>query len=338
MVMNNKDLTILNLNTACSCACKYCFFRSCKKANGIDYEYGKKIAHAFNKWRKEKSLNDFSLSYTIGYCSDYKQLKDNIELNKSFNFIGAPYLQINGIGLKTDEELTKYFKEIKDAGIKHIDTTFFGLPNFHNSFVSRENDFSHLINILEASNHFDINIQLTMAIFETNKDQIDELFFLLDKYVHSGNKASIFIQDYRGNGENLERIRLTKESYLALSERIKQSINISRYKTESEWLQLNEWSIYTNRDFRLSLTPKVIKTIDGKSCDEILDYLIELDEKYYSLFPTIQELGEQYGNFSNDKLYRERDLRWKWQKQFIKEHNIIVHDVTDERLCGSLRY
>jgi MoaA/NifB/PqqE/SkfB family radical SAM enzyme len=335
--MENRGLTILNLNVPCSCACKYCLLRSCKTANGVDYEYGKDIAIAFDNWRKKRALNDFTLSYTIGHCADYDQLSDNISLNKRFDFPGWSFMQINGIGIKNDNKLDEYFTVIKEAGIEFIDTTFFGLSEFHDNFASRKGDFTYLLKIIEYANKYYIKVQPTMPIFENNKEQIGEVINLLNKYI-SNLKLSIFPHDYWGNGEILEENRLTKSSYEKLPDKIKRSINISRYKTEKEWLENNEWTIYNKRNFTLSLNQDIIKTIEGMTCDKIMKYLIEIDENYYSVVPDIYELSKLCGDHSNEKLYRERDLRWKWQKQYIKEHKIEIQDITDERFCGSLRY
>jgi hypothetical protein len=336
--MNNKGLSIFNNYVPCSCACKYCFFCSRKTADGVDYEHGKQIALAFDKWRKNKSLNDFYLCYTIGHCADYNQLGENIKLNRSFNFIGASFLQINGIGLKTNEELNEYFKKIKEAGIKNIDTTFYGLPDFHDNFCSRKGDFYYLLDVIKMANYFKIDVQLTAPIFETNRNQMDKMFAIIDKYIINNNKPVIFLQDYRGNGENLEETRLTRESFSGLPEKIKRAINISRYKTEAEWIKTNEWTAQKNRTFVLALKQDTLRYIDGKSCDEIMDYLIDLDEKYYAALPGINDLSKIYGDVSNNRLYRERDLRWKWGKKYIRDNRIIIHDVTDERSCGSLRF
>lgn len=49
-VGNNKDtvsIGIQNLCAPCGCACKYCLLQSCKKAEGIDYFRGKKVAERF---------------------------------------------------------------------------------------------------------------------------------------------------------------------------------------------------------------------------------------------------------------------------------------------------
>ncbi len=337
--MVNKGLMIINHNVPCSCACRYCFFRSCKKANdGIPYFRGKNMALRFNEWRKEKRMNDFWLCYAISHCADYPELIDNIELNKSFGFIGARYLQINGIGLKNESELTEYLSNVKNAGVTNIDTTFFGLEEYHDKFAGRQGDFKYLINILNIALKIGIVPQITFVILEDNKDQIEDLVSLLQKYVGVNGAIYGFLHDYRGNGENLENVRLTLQSYKALSDKAKRYINISRYKTEEEWLKSNGFSQYTSRNLVLALRPDNIDMLERMTCDEIIEYLVDLDESYYNAIPDIDVLAKLYGDKNCQKLYRQRDLLWKWQKQFIVDNKLQLHDVKDERLCGSMRF
>ncbi|MHB1483076.1 MAG: radical SAM family protein [Saccharofermentanales bacterium] len=336
--MINKGLGIVNHNVPCSCACKYCFFRSCKKAYGIPYYRGEKIALRFNEWRKEKMLTDFSLNYSISHCADYPELVNNIELNKLFGFTGYMFLQINGIDFKNKTELAKYFKNIKKAGVTNIDTTFYGLENYHDKFAARKGDFKYLFDIISASLDVGLASEPTFVILEENKNQLDELIFLLKNHIGNDVKIHGFLQDFRGNGEYLEGARLLRQSYDSLSDKVKNHINISRYKTENEWLKDNNFIQFSSRNLVLALRPDNIDMLEQMSCEEIINYIIDLDENYYNLIPSVEILAKSYGRQDCQKLYRQRDLHWKWQKQFIKDNKIVLHDVTDERLCGSYRY
>jgi hypothetical protein len=195
-----------------------------------------------------------------------------------------------------------------------------------------------MMNIVKAVKSIGMTLQPTVFICEENKNEISDLISILKEYIDINSKVHAFLQDYRGNGENLEGIRLTKQSYEKLPVDAKGMVNISRYKTESEWLQSNDFSKETSRNLKLSLLPNNINSFENMSCDEIIEYLVELDEKYYSAIPNIYELAKLYGNKENQRLYRQRDLCWKWQKQYIKDNNLSLHNVTDERICGSIRF
>ena len=53
--------------------------------------------------------------------------------------------------------------------------------------------------------------------------------------------------------------------------------------------------------------------------------------------PSTNELAKLYGEPANTRYYRLRDLAWKWQKRYREEHGITLYDVTDERLCHTIR-
>jgi len=111
--METISIGIQNLLAPCHCACKYCLLQSCKKAdNGIDYNRGKKFAERFVCWGKEKGLPDLPY-YFIGYCAEYPELFDNIAFNRSVGFIGASFLQCNGIRIRNETETDEFIGKLK---------------------------------------------------------------------------------------------------------------------------------------------------------------------------------------------------------------------------------
>ena len=334
--MINNGLMIINHNVPCSCACRYCFFRSCKTSYGVPYDVGEKIALKFQKWREDKQLSDFSLCYAISHCADYPELLRNIELNKRLNFVGHYCIQINGIGLRDTNALNDYLEKVKQAGVTTIDTTFYGLEEYHDRFAARKGDFNFLINIVQRAISLGLMIQPTFVALEENKKQLPELMELLTSF--GCERIHGFLHDYRGNGEKMEDVRLKKNSYDALPEVAKSRISVRNHKTEAEWIQNNFFTAPTSRNLVLALRPDNIDMINSMTCGEMIDYLVDLDEKYYNAIPDITVLSKLYGDISNTRLYRQRDLQWKWSKAYIADHQLSLHDVTDERNCGSMRY
>jgi hypothetical protein len=335
--MKTKGLMIINHNVPCSCACRYCFFQSSKSSSGINYLRGEKQAKRFAEWRTQNNIDDFFLNYTISHCADFLEIFQNIRLNRSFNFIGASFLQCNGIGLKSDVDLKAYLQGVKAAGVEKIDTTFYGTKDYQDYFSSRNGDFNYMLKLLEVSSLIGLEANPSIFVCEDNKDQLDELFSILNgfscvQHIHS------FLQDYRGNGRKLESIRLSNNSFESLSESIKSTFNKSLYKTEKEWLEGSHFPEYTARNLILALSPENIDMVECMSCSEIISYIEELDDTYYKSTPGINDLAKIYGDKKNERLYRARDLYWKWQRQYIADNNLKLHDVTDERVCGSHRF
>ena len=333
--MKNSGLTIINHNVSCFCACKHCFFQSRKTSYGVPYDVGEKIALKFHKWREDRGMHEFSLSYTISHCAEYEELFRNIELNKHFGFIGHSFLQINGIQRCHTNELRNFLIKLKSAGVSTIDTTFYGLEDFHDNFSARKGDFKFLLEIVKECISLGLTSQTTFIITESNKNQLSELIGLLESL--GCTKHHGFLPDYLGNGEHIESIRLLEKSLGALPKSVKNCINIRNYKPESQWVADNAYIAHTSRNLVLCLRPDNIDMIETMSCDDIIKYLVDLDEQYYSAIPTIETLSKQYGDVNNKKLYRQRDLHWKWAKAYICDNQLSIYDVTDGRNCGSIR-
>jgi hypothetical protein len=233
--------------------------------------------------------------------------------------------------------LKRYFSKIKDAGVKTIDITFYGTEEYHDSFAARKGDFDYLLHIAKFAENIDIIIQPTIPIFEDNKEQTPVILEIIRENISESIKPDIFIHDFRGKGVSLENIRLTKSSYNNLPEDVKIYLNISKYKTEQEWIKHNDWIIPQNRHLRLSIRKDNIEMFEEMSCDEIIEHLVDIDEKYYSQIPSVYDLTQNYSDKDNQKLYRQRDLYWKWLRQYIKQNCLKIRDINDEKYCGSFR-
>ncbi|MBQ3477007.1 MAG: hypothetical protein IJH25_02405, partial [Clostridia bacterium] len=59
---------------------------------------------------------------------------------------------------------------------------------------------------------------------------------------------------------------------------------------------------------------------------------------YYGAFPSFAALLDRYGDAGGQRLYSRRDLFHRCRRQYAKEHDIHIYDVTDERQSGSRRY
>ena len=333
--METISIGIQNLLAPCNCACKYCLLQSCKKADGIEYYRGKKIAEKFVRWGKEKGLANLPYYY-ISYCAEYPELFDNISFNKSIGFSGASFLQCNGIKIRSGPETDEFAAKLKAAGITMIDITFFGSERYHDRFAARTGDYRFMLQLAESAKQHAITCSPSLVVTEENKSMLDDLISRLGQVTDIGN-IHTFLPDYRGRGYLMEDSRLTQKSYETLSDKIKNTINIKRYKTEGEWLSIGKLPEYTKRALVVTLRKDNIEMFENMTCDEIVAYVEKLDDDYYRAIPTINELAEIYGDKNSTKLYRLRDLFWMWQRRYREENHMNVYNVTDERFCSTIR-
>lgn len=333
--METVSIGIQNLYAPCNCACKYCLLQSCKKAEGVEYYRGKKIAERLVCWAKEKGLTNLPY-YGISYCAEYPELFDNILFNASIGFSGANFLQCNGLAIRSEPETDDLIKKLKAAGITKIDTTFYGDEEYHDRFAARTGDFGFMLLLANSAVRNGIICSPSVVISEENKAQLDDLFNILVRVTDISCIHS-FLPDLRGRGFLMEDSRLTKNSYEMLSDQVKSTINIKRYKSESEWLSIGKLPEYSKRALIITLREENIDMFENMACDEIIAYVEKLDDEYYRVIPAINELAEMYGDKNNMKLYRLRDLFWMWQKRYIQDNHIDIYDVTDERYCHTVR-
>lgn len=333
--MKTISIGIQNLLAPCGCACKYCLLQSCKEANGIEYYRGKKVAERFVQWGKMKELTTLPFYY-ISYCAEYPELFDNISFNKSIGFVGAGFLQCNGIKIRNKSETDEFTAKLKAAGIEMIDTTFYGNERYHDKFASRKGDYSFMLLLAESAKQHGIICSPSVVVTEDSKTMLHDLFYKLLEITDIHNIHS-FLPDYRGRGYVMEESRLTQKSYEMLPDNVKSTMNIGRYKTEKEWLSMGKFPEYTKRAIIITLRKDNIEMFENMTCDEIVAYVEKLDDDYYHTIPTINELAEMYGDKGNTKLYRLRDLFWMWQRRFRNENHIDRYNITDERLCNTIR-
>jgi hypothetical protein len=263
-------------------------------------------------------------------------LSDNIKFNQELGYISTPFLQCNGIRIMDDNELKNFIHTLKYAGITKVDTTFYGNCEYHDRFSARKGDYDFMLRLAKVSVSLGITCAPSIFVCEENKELLGELFDIISGITGSSN-IHVFLQDYRGRGYLLEDARLTAAGYASLPQKIKDRINLRLYKTEADWLNGTALPEYTKRALIVNLRNDNIEMFEEMPCDEIITYIEKLDDDYYSAIPPINALAEIYGDKSNNRLYRPRDLFWKWQKQYIRGHNIDLYDITDERHCCTVR-
>lgn len=333
--MKTVSIGIQNLCAACGCACRYCLLSSRKKAEGVDYYRGKRIAERFVAWANDNRIFPLPFYY-VSFCAEFPQLYDNIAFNRAIRFPGARFLQCNGIAIRSQEETDLFVSRLIDAGVESIDTTFFGTRSFHDSFAARKGDFDFMYLLASRASAHGLTCTPTVVITKSNLRMMPELFSLLEAIPNIGTIHS-FLPDHRGRGYLLEPDRISLDEYHELPDGIRRTINMSRYKTEADWLNGGLLPEYTKRDVTITLRADNIDFLEPMSCDEMLAYVEQLDEAYYQAIPSINELAQMYGDRTNRKLYQLRDLFWIWQKRYIRETGIELYDVTDERNCNTVR-
>ena len=334
-MVRTASISIQNLCVPCGCACRYCLLSSRKQAAGVDYFRGKRIAERFVAYAKEIGMKPLP-NYCVGFCAQYPQLTDNIEFNKTTGWIGAKFIQVNGIDIRSREETDVFLRRLKEAGVEQIDTTFFGDRDFHDSFAGRPGDHDFMLLLAERAAALGLICEPSIPVIKGNLRFLPGLVDRLNSVPGIG-KIHCSLPDHRGRGALMENERITVDDYLDLPERVKTAMSICRYKTEAEWLAAGPLPEYTKRHLIITLREDNIDLLESMPCDEIVTRVERLDDDYYRAIPSVNELASMYGDSSNRRLYRARDLFWMWQRRYRSEHGIELYDTTDERNCSAVR-
>ena len=265
---------------------------------------------------------------------DHPDLPNAIRFMQETNSPGGEFLQLDGMQMRTREELGSLFTSIAELGVKLIDFTFYGTKEYHDKFAGRKGDFDLMMDSMEIALDKGLNVKVGIPITKENLSQIDAL---LSQLPQEKIKIFIFTPHSGGRGINLLDAKITVDDYEKLSSNAKKYFNRSKNRTPAEWLRSQE-PIPKNRVLTLSLLPSNIDFLENQSFEDILRDLEKLDEDYYGKIPDFQSLLKRYADPDDIHLYSKKDLFLLYRKRYIADEQISVLDVTDERFSGSLRY
>ena len=150
-------------------------------------------------------------------------------------------------------------------------------------------------------------------------------------------KIFLFAPHSGGRGIALLDSKITVDDYEGLSPIAKNHFNRNNNKTPLEWLN-TELPTVENRVLTLSLLPSNIEHLEQHSFDHTLTALEKMDEDYFGMVPDFQSLLTMYADANDRSLYSRKDLYLLYRRRYIKDNNLAVLDLTDERFSGSIRY
>lgn len=331
--MITKSINILNLNVPCYCHCRYCLLEWNGKTIGIDYYRSFNYAKLFYKWLKE-NRPELSFTYYFGYSMEHPKLFETIKFMQETNSPGGEFLQFDGMKERSKDELFDFLTEIKNAGIKLIDLTFYGLENYHDKFAGRIGDYNLLMNTLDVALSLGINVEVGIPVIKENLDQLNEL---VELFSNKNVDLFLFTPHSIGRGKALIDSKITLDDYESMAEDVKKYFNRNTNRTQYEWLS-NPPKDVSNRILTLSLLPTNIEDIEKKTFEEVIKELEEMDDYFYSIVPSFNELLIKYADKNDNSLYSKKDLYAIYRKRYIQENKLEIKDITDERYSGSIRY
>lgn len=332
--MRTTSINVMNLCVPCENRCRYCLLSYDGRISGVDYKRSESYAKRFYEWLKE-NRPDLSFLFGFGYSMEHPDLMEAINFCKSIGSATGEFLQFDGMKFRTDEELEYLLRQLKDRGIQLIDLTFYGTESYHDRFAARAGDYRLMMRTLACANKVGLAVTVSVPITHENAKQMDALVAELEQY--STQRITFFVPHGEGRGRLLDSIRFSAEDYEKLSEKMRGHLNVSRFKTEKEWLE-SGFPVNEKRVLTVTLRPENVEFFESQSFAETIAYLEKLDDDYYAAIPPVEELAKIYGNPNGNRYYSARDLYLHYQWRYIADHNIQVYDMNDERQCFSRRF
>lgn len=328
------SINVMNLCVPCENRCRYCLLSYDGRVTGVDYYRSQRYAKRFFEWLKE-NRPELSFLFGFGYSMEHPDLLNAIDFCRSIGSATGEFLQLDGMKFRTDGELETLLCLLKAHGIRLIDLTFYGTQHDHDRFAAREGDYRLMMRTLAMANKIGLDVTVSIPVTRGNQNQLDDLLAELDQY--RTQRIICFIPHSEGRGRLLEPIRLSQADYQMLSENVKSRINTNRFRTEREWLKAG-FPVYEKRVLTVTLRPENIDFFENLPFADTIRYLEKLDEDYYTAVPAVEELAKLYGNPAGDRFYSARDLCMHYQRRYLAEYHLDIHDIHDERQCFSRRF
>lgn len=333
--MKTTSVMLQTLCVPCGCRCRYCLLSWDGRLVGAPYEESLSYAKRFAEWISNERP-DIRFNFSFGYSMEHPRLVEALGDLRSLGSVGAEFLQCDGMRIRDEFELSELASSLAAHDVKHLNFTFYGLPEYHDRFAGRRGDFDYLVRFAAAAFGNGLGISAGIPLTGENAEQADPLLELLSPL--GFERISFFIPHSEGRGAAMENIRASSYDLLKLSPGARALLNEKLFRPEKVWVRERPFIKEENRSILISLTKENIGRFEKMPFDEVIKEIETLDDAYYAAFPTIEELADEYGDPDGERLFRQRDLFAKYRKLYAAEHGVAVYDVTDERFCGSRRY
>ena len=169
-----------------------------------------------------------------------------------------------------------------------------------------------MMDTLKIASQIGLEVAVSIPFTHENVSQIEDLVNQLENY--QTTRISCFVPHSEGRGRLLDKVRFTLDDYEQLSDKLKCHFNRNRFKPEMEWVQSDLLPQSTKRVLTVTLTPDNIEFFEDLDFNDTIAYLEKLDDTYYQIIPTFEELIGIYGDPDGTKMYSARDLYLHYQK------------------------
>ena len=326
--MKTVSVNVMDLCAPCANRCRYCLLSYNGCVSGVAPERAMDYARRFAAWLRE-NRPEVSFLFGWGYSMEHPKLFDMIRCARELDCITGQFLQFDGMDFRTGPELETFLRDLKNAGIRVIDLTFYGSEEYHDRFAARKGDYRLMMDTLRAANRVGMDVSVSIPLTRENLGQLEELFFDLSRY--ETVRVACFIPHAEGRGASLDPVRLTVDDWESLPRGSSKMLNRLRFRTEGDWVTEEGLPVEQERALTFTLTEESLTFFESLGFAGAMEYLEGLDDDYHRAVPDFTELCRRYGDPAGRELYSLRDLHQHYQRRYIAEHGLKLYDIHDER-------
>ncbi len=334
--METRSVLIQNLCVPCACRCRYCLLSWDGRPVGVSWERGAEYALRFRAWQRAHRP-ELRFRYAFGYAMEPPDWRAALSLLRALDSPQTEYLQCDGMRMRDAAACAALTELLASEGVKRLNFTFYGLPEYHDRFAGRSGDFALMLRMMGAAAAAGLSVSAGIPLTAESAPQADALIGILRGQA-AGAHIFLFVPHGEGRGARLQPIRFSEDDLAALSADTARLLNRELFRPEHEWLSEDAFTEETARTLLVSLRPDNIGRYAAMEPGELIAEIEALDDRYYAAFPTLPALAQRYGDPAGTRFYRQRDLFHHYRRLYAAEHGVSVYDVTDERQSGSRRY
>ena len=333
--MKTGSIMVQTLCTPCACRCRYCLLSTGEGTVGADWGRSVLFARRFIA-RMEEERPGTKLLFTFGYSMEHPDLRGALRVLRELNSPQAEFLQCDGMRMRDEAECAGLARMLAEEGVKHLNFTFYGDEEYHDSFARRRGDRALMLRMIRAAGEAGLELSVGMPLTRESAPMAEGLANKLGSLPHPV-PVRFFVPHSEGRGITMEGARLRESDLALLPGELLPLLNRSVYRTEAEWLSAG-LPEENGRQIIVSLRKDNIERYEVAGPRALTEEIEALDEAYYAAFPPAQELAERYGDREGELFFSSRDLFARYRRMFSAEFGVRPYDVMDERQSGSRRY
>jgi MoaA/NifB/PqqE/SkfB family radical SAM enzyme len=258
----------------------------------------------------------------------HPHIADIFQLIASFPYTSNFHETIatNGSRIARAENHRVLLEKMKDAGLRTIQLSPYGLESIHDWFACRKGAFQDLMSAARRGIEVGLMINWQYFFHKKNVDELGELVNYGRKITKGGeSKESISIVAPAGRGREIEHLRPDSDDLQKLPEEIREIKFLPDLRSEAEWIEeavsgrMEDWLREYYRKIRERGYPELFLRFDRQNINSVSEVIDEsrhrnpprkLGEDLSE--PDLRWLAREYGDKENKALYKASMMRNKW--------------------------